>query len=42
MKKGYRIFKKMCKIEIFEKEIKSFYRHIKEFYINGLHYKELN
>jgi hypothetical protein len=34
--------KNNCKIEIFEKEIKGFYRPIQEFYINGLYFKELN
>lgn len=28
-----------CKIEVFEKEIKGFYRFINEFYVNGNYYK---
>jgi hypothetical protein len=31
-----------CKICIFEKEIKSFYKPTNEFYLNGIHYNEIN
>jgi hypothetical protein len=33
---------KNCKVEIFEKEIKGFYRPLNEFYINGKYYLEIS
>jgi len=33
---------KNCKVEVFEKEIKGFYRPLNEFYINGKYYVEIS
>jgi hypothetical protein len=42
-KKAIEYSKEMnCKISIFEKEIKCFYKPTNEFYLNGVHYIEIN
>ena len=33
---------KNCKVEIFEKEIKGFYRPLNQFYINGKYFVEIS